>query len=347
MTNTTIITRTNQTNNTNTNNSKGVITMTNTRTRKNSFKTRIIAGILSAITLFSVSSMAVTSASAETTVSDEFKDAMISAGIETADAAFDTVADLVPGGKILLAPFKSVFHTSVDDKDPMGDISDKLEKVDGKLDELDNKLTDLNKNINKNTQFMAAKIENTADMSELRSDFKGLSPQAAKLVKAAAFRKRAAAPMEARRQKVDVACCGLSHALYLPSPATALKTASAASLSAASEGRISVSAFARASDMVVAAWSLALATASATMTSASARKSRFALSVAAWAAERLSPMMRVASARAFPMISAASCSAAMTLWMMSFTATPRRRECPGHPWETRRPPTLRKGRGRG
>lgn len=30
---------------------------------------------------------------------------------------------------------------------------------------------------------MAEKIENTADMSELRSDFKGLSPQVAKLVK--------------------------------------------------------------------------------------------------------------------------------------------------------------------
>ena len=30
---------------------------------------------------------------------------------------------------------------------------------------------------------MAEKIENAADMSELRSDFKGLSPQAAKLVK--------------------------------------------------------------------------------------------------------------------------------------------------------------------
>ena len=108
---------------------------------------------------------------------------MISAGIETADAAFETVADLVPGGKILLAPFKSVFHTAVDGEDPQAGIESKLDKVDGKLDQLDSKLTDLNNNINKNTQFMAEKIENTGDMSELRSEFKGLSPQVAKLVK--------------------------------------------------------------------------------------------------------------------------------------------------------------------
>ena len=48
-----------------------------------------------------------TSASAAV-FSDEFTSTMKSAGIETADAAFETVADLIPGGKILLAPFKSV-----------------------------------------------------------------------------------------------------------------------------------------------------------------------------------------------------------------------------------------------
>lgn len=123
-----------------------------------------------------------TSASAAV-FSDEFTSTMKSAGIETADAAFETVADLIPGGKILLAPFKSVFHTAVDDEDPQAAIENKLDKVDGKLDQLDSRLTDLNNNINRNTQFMAEKIENTADMSELRSDFKGLSPQVAKLVK--------------------------------------------------------------------------------------------------------------------------------------------------------------------
>ena len=38
--------------------------MTNTRARKRSFKTRIIAGILSAITVFSAAAFSVTSASA-------------------------------------------------------------------------------------------------------------------------------------------------------------------------------------------------------------------------------------------------------------------------------------------
>ena len=51
--------------NTNTNSTKGVITMTNTRTKKHGFKTRIIAGILSIITIFSVfGAVTTTSASA-------------------------------------------------------------------------------------------------------------------------------------------------------------------------------------------------------------------------------------------------------------------------------------------
>ena len=168
--------------NTNNTNSKkeGEITMKNTR-KTNTFKTRIIATALSAITIFSVGAMTMTSANAA--VSEEFKSTMKTAGIETADAALETVADLIPGGKILLAPFKSVFHTAVDDEDPSAAIGNKLDKVDGKLDQLDSKLGDLEKNINKNTQWMGEKIQNTADMSDLKNDFKGLSPKAAKLVK--------------------------------------------------------------------------------------------------------------------------------------------------------------------
>ena len=53
------------TKNNNTNSTKGVITMTNTRTKKRGFKTRIIAGILSIITIFSVfGAVTTTSASA-------------------------------------------------------------------------------------------------------------------------------------------------------------------------------------------------------------------------------------------------------------------------------------------
>ena len=163
-------------------NKEGEITMTTTRTKKHSFRTRIFAAVIAAVTACSVSAFSMTSVSA-VEMSDDFKSAMKTAGIETVDAAFETVADLIPGGKIIIAPFKSVFHTGVDDPDPMEDISKKLDQLDGKLDKLDQKLGDLEKNINKNTQWMGEKIENTADMSELRCDFKGLSPKVAKLVK--------------------------------------------------------------------------------------------------------------------------------------------------------------------
>ena len=61
---TNINTVSNHTNNTIT--TKGVKTMKNTNTKKRSFKTRIIAGILSAVTIFSVGAMSMTSASAAT-----------------------------------------------------------------------------------------------------------------------------------------------------------------------------------------------------------------------------------------------------------------------------------------
>ena len=50
----TTINTTDTTNTTNTNNTKGEITMKNTRTKKHSFKTRLIATALSAITILSV-----------------------------------------------------------------------------------------------------------------------------------------------------------------------------------------------------------------------------------------------------------------------------------------------------
>lgn len=174
MKNTDIITTAN---NTNTNHTKGVIDMTETKTRKHSFKTRIIAGVLSAITIFSVGSVCVTTASAAKRIDVE------DIGINATDEAFDAIGDLIPGGKVLLSPFKTLFHAGVDSPDSLDEINDKLDQVDNKLDQLDSKLEDLNANISKNTQWMGQKIQNTADMSELRSDFRNLSPQAAKLVK--------------------------------------------------------------------------------------------------------------------------------------------------------------------
>ena len=178
----TTINTTDTTNTTNTNNTKGEITMKNTRTKKHSFKTRLIATALSAITILSVGAMSFSTASV-TASAASIEETGKKIGIDAADAAFDTIADLFPGGKIVLSPFKTLFHAGVDDKDPMEIMSEKLDQIDNKLDQLDQKLDDLNENINKNTEWMAQKVQNTADMSELRSDFKGLSPQLAKFVK--------------------------------------------------------------------------------------------------------------------------------------------------------------------
>ena len=149
---------------------------------KNSFKNRIIAGILSAITIFSVSTTTMISAGAAENTT--FEDNAKSWGIQTADAAFDTLGDAFPGAKILAAPLQGLFHTAADDNhDPLADINDKLDNMDNKLDDISAKLDGLNDTIEKNTEWMAAKVENVADMSDLRADFKGLSPQTAKLVK--------------------------------------------------------------------------------------------------------------------------------------------------------------------
>ena len=153
-----------------------------TMKKANKFKTRIIAAALSVITVFSVGSMTIGTATV-TASAASIEETGKKIGIDAADAAFDTIADLFPGGKILLSPFQSLFHSGVDDEDPMEVIDEKLDQIDNKLDKLDEKLTDLNENINKNTEWMAQKVQNTSDMSELRSEFKGLSSQLVKFVK--------------------------------------------------------------------------------------------------------------------------------------------------------------------
>ena len=176
----TAITTTERTNEIATNtNKKGAITM-----KKTSIKNRIMAVILTTAAALSICTVAMTSTAMSVTVNAaSIEETGKKIGIDAADAAFDTIADLFPGGKILLSPFKTLFHAGVDDKDPTEIMNEKLDQIDSKLDQLSEKLDDLNENINKNTEWMAQKVQNTADMSELRSDFKGLSPQLAKFVK--------------------------------------------------------------------------------------------------------------------------------------------------------------------
>ena len=160
-------------------NKKGAITM-----KKTNIKNRVMAAVLATAAALSICTVAMTSTTMSVTVNAaSIEETGKKIGIDAADAAFDTIADLFPGGKIVLSPFKTLFHAGVDDKDPMEIMSEKLDQMDSKLDQLSEKLEDLNENINKNTEWMAQKVQNTADMSELRSDFKGLSPQLAKFVK--------------------------------------------------------------------------------------------------------------------------------------------------------------------
>ena len=160
-------------------NKKGAITM-----KKTSIKNRVMAVILATAAALSICTVAMTSTAMSVTVNAaSIEETGKKIGIDAADAAFDTIADLFPGGKILLSPFKSLFHAGVDGKDPSEIMNEKLDQIDNKLDQLDQKLDELNDSINKNTEWMAQKVQNTADMSELRSDFKGLSPQLAKFVK--------------------------------------------------------------------------------------------------------------------------------------------------------------------
>ena len=156
--------------------------MKNTRTKKHNFKTRLIAVALSAITVFSVGAMSFSTASVTVSAATA-EETGKKIGIDAADAAFDAIGDLFPGANILVSPFKSLFHSGVDDKDPMEIIDEKLDQIDNKLDQLDAKVNELNENINKNTAWMAQKVQNTADMSELRGEFKGLSSQLVKFVK--------------------------------------------------------------------------------------------------------------------------------------------------------------------
>ena len=160
-------------------NKKGEITM-----KKTSIKNRVMTAVLATAAALSICTVAMTSTAMTVTVNaasvEEFGKKV---GIDAADAAFDTLGDLFPGAKIVFSPFKTLFHAGMDDKDPMEIMSEKLDQMDNKLDKLSEKLDDLNENINKNTEWMAQKVQNTADMSELRADFKGLSPQLAKFVK--------------------------------------------------------------------------------------------------------------------------------------------------------------------
>lgn len=117
--------------------------------KKNNMKTRIVAGILSAITIFSVGTIAVTSASAaQTTVSAgttitndncvKLDKDLTTAKKVTSSLLFKALDECTPWGKFVTPVMGSLIDAFAVNYDPtvqkLDDISDKLDKLSAKLD---------------------------------------------------------------------------------------------------------------------------------------------------------------------------------------------------------------------
>ena len=157
--------------------------------KANNIRTRITAGLLSTVTAFSVGVMAICSASAAETNSSEYifrqndadnpvsfatvtaEDYGKQAGVNAANAAFDSLGQVFPGASILVSPFKSLFNMNVKGDDPMTAVNNKLDKMDQKLDDISNTLEALNNNIDRNVAWLGNKTE----LSELKTNYRNLS----------------------------------------------------------------------------------------------------------------------------------------------------------------------------
>lgn len=94
------------------------------------------------------------------------------AGIDAANAAFDTVGSIFPGAGILVSPFKTLFNSNVNNgNDPMSAMNSKLDKIDSKLDDITKDLQNLNKNLDRNVSWLGNKTE----LSELKANYRNLS----------------------------------------------------------------------------------------------------------------------------------------------------------------------------
>ena len=157
--------------------------------KTSNIKTRIIAGLLSTITAFSVGAIAISSASAAETNSSEYilqqnnanepmsyatvkaEDYGKQAGVNAANAAFDTLGQVFPGASILVSPFKTLFNANVKGDDPITAVNNKLDKMDQKLDDISKNLKSLNNNIDRNIAWLGNKTE----LSELKTNYRNLS----------------------------------------------------------------------------------------------------------------------------------------------------------------------------
>ena len=104
-------------------------------------------------------------------------------GFKTADAALEAIGKLFPGGEAISGGLRAALKPLSGEPDYAEAANALLDSMNEKIDEMDTQLQNLNSKINRNTDWMSNKVENCADLSDLKNDFRSLSPEAAKLVK--------------------------------------------------------------------------------------------------------------------------------------------------------------------
>ena len=147
------------------------------KTTRKSIAKRTIAAVLAAFSMMTASiPFCSASMTASAAVGDNDFD-FRSMGISAVDAGFADLAKAIPGGNILLSPFKSLFHGAVDKKSPMAIMNDKLNEIDGKLDEINAEVTELGKKLEGNIKY----LESVSGLSELRGYYQDMLPYVERL----------------------------------------------------------------------------------------------------------------------------------------------------------------------
>ena len=104
-------------------------------------------------------------------------------GFKTADAALEAIGKLFPGGEAISGGLRAALKPLSGEPDYESAANALLDSMDEKIDEMTSQLQSLNSKINQNTDWMGNKVENCADLSDIKNDFRSLSPEVVKLVK--------------------------------------------------------------------------------------------------------------------------------------------------------------------
>lgn len=139
---------------------------------KNTKLARAIAAALASVSV--LSTFASISVSAENAAAKIQKKIYVG----MADGAFTTIETAFPGGRIIMAPFKVLFHSAVDNPDPSVLINQKLDQITDQMDQISNELFRLEKKADDNTKMLTVKIDATQDKSNVQRYFEKLCPAA-------------------------------------------------------------------------------------------------------------------------------------------------------------------------